>query len=505
MDPCFRLLPSRLEACDTAFFLVTAMNGRMDVQFLSANHNKFASYPPTEQKLSKQMTSSSSTHSDPRSAKLLHPFDLLSISDQLPPNTGPPGTVAVNGSSSSSTSNKNLSHVPCKFYRQGICQAGNSCPFSHNLDGTLAADKLPCKYFQKGNCKFGLKCALAHFLPDGTKVNSKSLLSYRRNNDRGDRTNFFSGYSSLNPGANSASGSNLNASSSNSASSGNAATSSSSYLTAQSNPRTDSTSSSNVPTPVSQPIDISANSLSISSSGSNGFSNGFNNIPISAGLNGLSSSSSSQLKSHKSITSSFHAATNNYVALETSSYFTSYSGTEWLVGNNSTATSKLFSTASQRLTNTSMMRSMSANSPPNFSVNSLGSEEIRRLPSGEFNSVNCAFHSPQTQYSTPYSKLSRYLSGISTSPQYNFQRSSESAVVDDDSEENYDDDDNAFLEDYVPASLGNLIFTPQERQRRNSRSQSGTLLVRPNILSNVIFDNHADKKAPSGDDVFLMD
>ncbi|ABN64587.1 zinc finger protein, partial [Scheffersomyces stipitis CBS 6054] len=70
------------------------------------------------------------------------------------------------GSGSSSNSSKNLSHVPCKFYKQGICQAGNSCPFSHNLDGTLAADKLPCKYFQKGNCKFGLKCALAHFLPD---------------------------------------------------------------------------------------------------------------------------------------------------------------------------------------------------------------------------------------------------------------------------------------------------------------------------------------------------
>lgn len=69
------------------------------------------------------------------------------------------------------STNSKLLHVPCKFYRQGVCQAGSQCPFSHNLQGVLAADKLPCKYFQKGNCKFGLKCALAHFLPDGTRIN----------------------------------------------------------------------------------------------------------------------------------------------------------------------------------------------------------------------------------------------------------------------------------------------------------------------------------------------
>lgn len=66
-----------------------------------------------------------------------------------------------------------LSHVPCKFFRQGACQAGNSCPFSHATDVSL--DSQPCKYFQKGNCKFGIKCALAHVLPDGRKVNTKNL------------------------------------------------------------------------------------------------------------------------------------------------------------------------------------------------------------------------------------------------------------------------------------------------------------------------------------------
>jgi CCCH-type zinc finger/Zinc finger C-x8-C-x5-C-x3-H type (and similar) len=82
------------------------------------------------------------------------------------------GLRKVSGSSvpSSSPSNKNLSHVPCKFFKQGACQAGNSCPFSHTME---AVDQSPCKYFQKGNCKFGTKCALAHILPDGRRVNTR--------------------------------------------------------------------------------------------------------------------------------------------------------------------------------------------------------------------------------------------------------------------------------------------------------------------------------------------
>ncbi|OQV01047.1 hypothetical protein CLAIMM_06464 [Cladophialophora immunda] len=55
-----------------------------------------------------------------------------------------------------STSSKNTKHVPCKFFRQGACQAGNACPFSHSLDPMT--QQAPCKYFMKGNCKFGAKC-----------------------------------------------------------------------------------------------------------------------------------------------------------------------------------------------------------------------------------------------------------------------------------------------------------------------------------------------------------
>ncbi|PSR82408.1 hypothetical protein BD289DRAFT_371290 [Coniella lustricola] len=62
----------------------------------------------------------------------------------------------------------NTAHVPCKFFRQGACQAGSACPFNHDIG---AAAETVCKYFAKGNCKFGPKCANIHVLPDGRRVN----------------------------------------------------------------------------------------------------------------------------------------------------------------------------------------------------------------------------------------------------------------------------------------------------------------------------------------------
>jgi hypothetical protein len=41
-------------------------------------------------------------------------------------------------------------HVPCKFFRQGTCQAGNACPFSHDIG---AAAENVCKYFAKVRCQ----------------------------------------------------------------------------------------------------------------------------------------------------------------------------------------------------------------------------------------------------------------------------------------------------------------------------------------------------------------
>ncbi|KAF4554619.1 Cps3-like protein [Elsinoe fawcettii] len=64
---------------------------------------------------------------------------------------------------------KSTSHVPCKFYPIGQCQAGAACQFSHDLDPTT--QNAPCKYFARGSCKFGQGCALMHVLPDGRITN----------------------------------------------------------------------------------------------------------------------------------------------------------------------------------------------------------------------------------------------------------------------------------------------------------------------------------------------
>ncbi|ORX49101.1 hypothetical protein DM01DRAFT_1385246 [Hesseltinella vesiculosa] len=61
--------------------------------------------------------------------------------------------------SKSQSKPSNLSHVPCKFFKQGTCTAGANCIFSHNL---TPSTETVCKYFLKGNCKFGSKCALLH-------------------------------------------------------------------------------------------------------------------------------------------------------------------------------------------------------------------------------------------------------------------------------------------------------------------------------------------------------
>ncbi|KAI0018911.1 hypothetical protein F4780DRAFT_476196 [Xylariomycetidae sp. FL0641] len=81
----------------------------------------------------------------------------------------------------------NTSHVPCKFFRQGTCQAGTACPFSHDLG---AASETVCKYFAKGNCKFGPKCANVHVLADGRRINySKNGITIGQPIHLGNRVN----------------------------------------------------------------------------------------------------------------------------------------------------------------------------------------------------------------------------------------------------------------------------------------------------------------------------
>lgn len=45
------------------------------------------------------------------------------------------------------TTTPGTSHVPCKFYPMGQCQAGAACQFSHDLDPTT--QNAPCKYFSR--------------------------------------------------------------------------------------------------------------------------------------------------------------------------------------------------------------------------------------------------------------------------------------------------------------------------------------------------------------------
>ncbi|KAI1000397.1 hypothetical protein K3495_g7798 [Podosphaera aphanis] len=104
------------------------------------------------------------------------------INGGLPPpsaTAGVPTTMGRFDDSRSPPGRQNTSHVPCKFFRTGACQAGNSCPFSHDLASTT--DNI-CKYFAKGNCKFGPKCANIHVLPDGRRVNyTKSMTAAHLN------------------------------------------------------------------------------------------------------------------------------------------------------------------------------------------------------------------------------------------------------------------------------------------------------------------------------------
>lgn len=494
------------------------MSGRLDVQFLSVNHDKYVPFSPEKSK-------KDITPADPR--KPLHPFDLSLISAQLPPNTGPAGTVQVNnGPGASSTANKNLSHVPCKFFRQGICQAGNSCPFSHNLEGTLGADKLPCKYFQKGNCKFGLKCALAHFLPDGTRVNSKSLSQYRRNGrenyrdrenrenkesyreyrerekDNRENYNYKDSYREARDGYFAQSNSYGSYGAANGSSSVNESTEADHSFAKSNGPVSNGLAHSATNGMTSN--GMASNGMSSNGMASNGMSsNGMASNGMSS--NGMASNgitthgltvntSSGSYSNGNGIGSSFSNSLSTSIpaAFSTLSFYPTPVSQPIDISANSLPRSS-YNSVSQASVRSSfqsnfalgsgyasqdwlvtpakaapLMRSLSSNSPPNF----MASPSLELMPA----------YSPHTLYSTPYTKP--------------FKLSPSSArdlaiIIDEDAY----DDETAYFADFVPASLGNLILTPQERQRRDSRLQSGTLLVRPNI----------DRKDKLGDDVFLMD
>ncbi|GLA31760.1 hypothetical protein ACMYSQ_003874 [Aspergillus niger] len=140
---------------------------------LSASRNP----PPPPQPLPSSSSSSSSSHAARPPPRV---SGEMKSRAPLPVPSGP--QALQNGHSRnvsgfdmaarSPPNQSNTKHVPCKFFRQGACQAGPACPFLHSTDAAI--DYAPCKYFTKGNCKFGAKCALAHILPDGRRVNRPS-------------------------------------------------------------------------------------------------------------------------------------------------------------------------------------------------------------------------------------------------------------------------------------------------------------------------------------------
>lgn len=420
---------------------------RLNVLIVSSNAYKLGPHsgPPSKHSSSGSYLNSKDFAPNPKLGRSyrasLH--DPQSLQDELPPNTGPAGTVETNSPGSLSTANKNLSHVPCKFYKQGICQAGKSCPFSHDFDGSTSADKLPCKYFQKGNCKFGLKCALAHYLPDGTRVNNKGSLSYRRHNDRTERAR-----SQLNLMGNTMY---------------NSSDSLSYYYKTS-------------PSILSSTTLVDTNGTSPESLYNNSYANLHERTASTSSMPSMPlGSSRSNLLVSPSTTSQIQDA---------------FGSGDWLGRPIFNFSSNLFSSGSS---NYALVNGINL-SPPDLFRNTL-LKDSAKVPTSSVSLSSFNMQISGNSLSSP------------SSPVYIFNKCvSEDAVITDEAD---GADEEPFFEDYVPASLGNLILTPQEKQRRDSRSQSGTLLVRPNV--NKASEGSIDKSwaqllaTKEEESVFLMD
>ncbi|KGQ92519.1 hypothetical protein MEM_03060 [Candida albicans L26] len=423
--------------------------------------------------------------------------DIFSNQVQLPPNTGPAGTVAVTNGSNS-TNNKNLSHVPCKFFKQGVCQAGNSCPFSHNLEGALGADKLPCKYFQKGNCKFGLKCALAHFLPDGTRVNSKSFLQLNGNGKPNNHRGSFGSYTAssypidYSPPEYEKSFVDAN--------NNGIESSPSNTVFATQNSKTTSFinigngTSSSLQQQYQQPISLSSvPQESLDRSRSFNRSNSLQNIPQPDNTPSSPYSQQPKISHQRSLSMQHHPSI-------------------FLVSNS----------FNNGLSNASNGFSFRSNPPLRRSNSiSLSNNDDDHIPVQYFTHNANVQASPQETHSatTPTSRFSfnsrlssqqfiqqQQQQQQSSSQQqqghgYYYTESSSSAIVDDD---DYPAAKNEFMfeEDFIPGSLSDVILTPQELKRRDSRSQSGNLNVRPSL--NNLFESQTQPTHDNGN-VFLMD
>lgn len=348
---------------------------------------------------------------------------------ELPPNTGPPQKILSGQGGASGVAHKNLSHVPCKFYKQGVCQAGDSCPFSHNLEGSSAADKLPCKYFQKGYCKFGLKCALAHYLPDGTRINVKGIMQQRnfaKNND--DQDNTFGVIA----------GKALNGRSSNTV-----------YNTGNG---------------FAQMIEVGTA------------------LPHGA-IEGKPNASSPS-KTFGS-TKPVHRYQPVFETAGTDKLLSTIGGPMPFNPLVSRQTGNKYNQTLLNLGPHNMLhlsgKSYSTNTPPLAMFEMPSSRNGIASANSSMNQSPASYNANSLSIMPPFSMRRLALSSFSSPPNLSNSLLNESAVVDDNDDDM--DDNSGFFEDYVPGSLGDLVLTPQEMQRRDSRSQSGTLLVREPLFT----------------------
>merc|ERR1712187_924 len=61
--------------------------------------------------------------------------------------------------------------LPCKFFKEGRCQKGSDCEFSHNSEAGMQVSaghkKMHyCNHFASGKCFRGTSCPFTHFEPD---------------------------------------------------------------------------------------------------------------------------------------------------------------------------------------------------------------------------------------------------------------------------------------------------------------------------------------------------
>ncbi|KAI3404254.2 hypothetical protein KGF56_002893 [Candida oxycetoniae] len=521
--------------------------------------------------------------------KATRSIDSSEISAFFPPNSGPLGTVLVtnsshptgttngasNSNSNSNNSGKSLSHVPCKFFKQGICQAGDSCPFSHQVEGALSADKLPCKYFLKGNCKFGMKCALAHYLPDGTKVNAKNIL--QENNDsyaydnigNGNKNRGYSSYQTQNSGHNQYLMENFDDFSeyegralyqnnmvSDTAAIVNSKTAFNPFDLQQQQ------QSQRIIKPQLQ-IPISLNSVqseSLARSNSLNQRNYWQSPPQrfdsqnSSPIEQIKQSIGQHQDMHKSLDSSsssyshhhhhqhhhkhhhqHHHQQNNHQTLKlgpTNSYYNS-SAIPFVSDYKQPSSFQTQSWVNTSYSHTgfNIPLASSSLSPPqslfaaNFQpVNSTSATPTSKLP---FGSKLSALHSPFYQN---FESVPR-----DTFQYYQYRKLLSSKVFDDDDEEEEDREKNGgvtnnsdlleeacidqtncnqvvFEEDFLPSSLADVILTPQELKHRDSRSQSGTLSIRPTFdgfqshdSRFLLSDRGKEQLLSHHEDVFLME